>query len=174
MLVTGVVREMTAASAKRAALGAGSHRDGHDRIQRSNASRFEQIQRIRELRPDMILMSGGTDGGTSRACGADRRVDCSGQASTSIRLGTTRIPDHLRRQYKEAASRLSKKTFDESVESHSRGQHSSGAGAGESGSRPRCRFTTCIPRTRDGARAGLRQAHQVGGRTHHADAGSCR
>ena len=25
---------------------------------------FEQIQRIRELRPDMILLAGGTDGGT--------------------------------------------------------------------------------------------------------------
>jgi uncharacterized protein (TIGR01319 family) len=64
MLVAGVIRQMTAESAKRAALGAGAivmdviasndNRRPHDRI-----------QRIRELRPDMILISGGTDGGTT-------------------------------------------------------------------------------------------------------------
>jgi len=63
MLVTGVVREMTAASAKRAALGAGAI--VMDTIASNDKRRpFEQIQRIRQLRPDMILMSGGTDGGT--------------------------------------------------------------------------------------------------------------
>ena len=63
MLVTGVVREMTAASAKRAALGAGAI--VMDVIASNDKRRpHEQIQRIRELRPDMILMSGGTDGGT--------------------------------------------------------------------------------------------------------------
>ncbi|WP_339742514.1 glutamate mutase L [uncultured Rubinisphaera sp.] len=65
MLVSGVVREMTAASAKRAALGAGAIVLD---IIASNDKRkpFEQIQRIRELRPDMILMAGGTDGGTKK------------------------------------------------------------------------------------------------------------
>ncbi len=64
MLVTGVVREMTAASAKRAALGAGAI--VMDVIASNDKRRpHEQIQRIRELRPDMILMSGGTDGGTT-------------------------------------------------------------------------------------------------------------
>ena len=63
MLVTGVVREMSAASAKRAALGAGAI--VMDTISSNDKRRpHEQIQRIRELRPDMILMSGGTDGGT--------------------------------------------------------------------------------------------------------------
>ena len=63
MLVTGVIREMTAASAKRAALGAGAI--VMDTIATNDKRRpHEQIQRIRELRPDMILMSGGTDGGT--------------------------------------------------------------------------------------------------------------
>lgn len=63
MLVTGVVREMSAASAKRAALGAGAI--VMETIASNDKRRpHEQIQRIRELRPDMILMAGGTDGGT--------------------------------------------------------------------------------------------------------------
>ena len=65
MLVAGVVRQMSAASAERAALGAGAI------VMETLASNdkrkpFEQIQRIRELRPDMILLAGGTDGGTTR------------------------------------------------------------------------------------------------------------
>jgi uncharacterized protein (TIGR01319 family) len=65
MLVAGVVREMTAASAKRAALGAGAivleTLAANDR-----RPPHEQIQQIRELRPDMILLAGGTDGGNIR------------------------------------------------------------------------------------------------------------
>ena len=65
MMVAGVVREMTAASAKRAALGAGAI--VMDTIATNdNRLPHEQIQRIRELRPDMILISGGTDGGTTQ------------------------------------------------------------------------------------------------------------
>lgn len=64
MMVAGVVREMTAESAKRAALGAGAI--VMDVIASNDRRRpYEQIQRIRELRPDMILISGGVDGGTT-------------------------------------------------------------------------------------------------------------
>ena len=64
MMVAGVIAEMTAASAKRAALGAGAI--VMDVISSNDKRRpHEQIQRIRELRPDMILLSGGTDGGTT-------------------------------------------------------------------------------------------------------------
>ncbi len=64
MLVAGVVRQMTAESAKRAALGAGAI--VMDVVASNDKRRpHAQIQRIRELRPDMILISGGTDGGTT-------------------------------------------------------------------------------------------------------------
>ena len=65
MLVAGVVRQMTAESAKRAALGAGAIVMD---VIASNDQRkpHEQIQRIRDLRPDMILLSGGTDGGDDK------------------------------------------------------------------------------------------------------------
>jgi len=63
ILVTGVVKEMSAASAERAALGAGAI--VLDLIASNDRRRpHEQIQRIRELRPDMVVMAGGTDGGT--------------------------------------------------------------------------------------------------------------
>ncbi len=64
MMVSGVVKTMTAESAERAALGAGAivmdviaQNDGRED--------YVKIQRIRELRPDMILLSGGIDGGTT-------------------------------------------------------------------------------------------------------------
>ena len=64
MMVAGVVREMTAESAKRAALGAGAI--VMDVIASNDKRRpHEQIQRIRELRPDILLLSGGIDGGTT-------------------------------------------------------------------------------------------------------------
>jgi uncharacterized protein (TIGR01319 family) len=63
MMVAGVVRKMTGESAERAALGAGAIVMD---VIASNDKRLphEQIERIRQLRPDMILLSGGIDGGT--------------------------------------------------------------------------------------------------------------
>ena len=65
MMVTGVVAKMTGESAERAALGAGAI--VMDLIA-SNDKRpnYEKIERIRQLRPDMILMAGGIDGGTTK------------------------------------------------------------------------------------------------------------
>lgn len=65
MMVTGVVKKMTAESAARAALGAGAI--VMDMVA-TNDRRLphEKIERIRQLRPDMILMAGGTDGGTRK------------------------------------------------------------------------------------------------------------
>ena len=63
LVVGGVVRSMTAESATRAALGAGAI--VMDTFSTNDKRRpHEQIERIRQLRPDMILMGGGTDGGT--------------------------------------------------------------------------------------------------------------
>ncbi len=63
MLVVGVVKNMTAESAARAALGAGaivmeviSVDDGR--------KPYEKVELIRRLRPDMILLAGGVEGGT--------------------------------------------------------------------------------------------------------------
>ena len=65
MMVAGVVKEMTGESAERAALGAGSIVMD---VLASNDGRkpHEKITRIRQLRPDMILLSGGIDGGTTK------------------------------------------------------------------------------------------------------------
>jgi uncharacterized protein (TIGR01319 family) len=63
MMVAGAVQSMTGESAQRCALGAGAIVMD---VLASNDSRLphEKIERIRSLRPDMILLSGGTDGGT--------------------------------------------------------------------------------------------------------------
>lgn len=63
MIVAGVVKTMTTESAERAALGAGaivmdaiSLDDGREP--------HERVKKIRHLRPDIVLIAGGTDGGT--------------------------------------------------------------------------------------------------------------
>lgn len=63
MMVTGVVKSMTAESAARAALGAGAI---VMEVIASNDGRMphQRVELIRKLRPDMILLSGGVDGGT--------------------------------------------------------------------------------------------------------------
>ena len=63
MMVAGAVKAMTGESAQRCALGAGAIVMD---VLASNDGRadYEKIERIRQLRPDMILLSGGTDGGT--------------------------------------------------------------------------------------------------------------
>jgi uncharacterized protein (TIGR01319 family) len=62
MMVAGLMKEVTALSANKAALGAGAI--VMDIISIDDGRRdYERIRRIRRLRPDMILVAGGTDGG---------------------------------------------------------------------------------------------------------------
>jgi len=62
MMVAGVIKSMTAESANRAALGAGAIVMDIMAVDDGRPD-FEKIKRIRSLRPDMILLAGGTDGG---------------------------------------------------------------------------------------------------------------
>lgn len=64
MLVAGVVKSITTESAQRAALGAGaivmeaiSADDGRED--------HERVERIRHIKPDIVLMTGGVDGGAT-------------------------------------------------------------------------------------------------------------
>ena len=63
MVVSGVVKSMTGESAQRCALGAGAI--VMDVLASNDGRRpHQKIARIRQLRPDMVLLAGGTDGGT--------------------------------------------------------------------------------------------------------------
>ncbi|HVL59145.1 MAG TPA: glutamate mutase L, partial [Burkholderiaceae bacterium] len=61
MVTVGLVRELTAEAARRAALGAGA------RLVGAFAYRLTQVDldRIEALAPDILLLAGGTDGGNS-------------------------------------------------------------------------------------------------------------
>jgi uncharacterized protein (TIGR01319 family) len=63
MMVAGNVKSITGESANRAALGAGSIVMDVLAIDDGRED-YEKIRRIRSLRPDMMLLAGGTDGGT--------------------------------------------------------------------------------------------------------------
>ena len=64
MLVAGVVRGMSAESAQRAALGAGAIVIDVLAVDDGRVD-YQRVECIRNIRPDMILLSGGTDGGTT-------------------------------------------------------------------------------------------------------------
>lgn len=111
VLVTGVVREMSAASAERAALGAGAI--VLDLIAANDRRRpHEQIQRIRELRPDMVVMAGGTDGGTVKH--VVQIAELIAPAKPKPRFGETYQMPVIFAGNQEAAEKI-EQTFDDSV-----------------------------------------------------------
>ena len=63
MMVTGVMKAMSAESAERAALGAGAILMDTLAVD-DGRKEYQKVERLRQLRPDIILMSGGVDGGT--------------------------------------------------------------------------------------------------------------
>ncbi|MCH8274675.1 MAG: glutamate mutase L [Armatimonadetes bacterium] len=63
MMVAGVVKAMSAESAERAALGAGAILMDTLAVD-DGRKEYQKVDLLRQLRPDIILMSGGTDGGT--------------------------------------------------------------------------------------------------------------
>lgn len=89
MVVVGLVRGMTAATAERAALGAGAivtdvlaWNDAEDETDR--------IDRLRRARPDMLLLAGGTDGGaTEQVVGLAEQLAA---AALRPRWGDGRLP----------------------------------------------------------------------------------
>lgn len=62
MIVAGLVGKMSCASAERAALGAGAIVMDAFAIDDGREA-HERVQKIRHLRPDIVLLAGGTDGG---------------------------------------------------------------------------------------------------------------
>src|SRR2546423_2392651 len=62
MVTVGLVRELTAEAARRAALGAGAKLVGTYAYELTR----DDLAQICSLAPDIILLAGGTDGGNSR------------------------------------------------------------------------------------------------------------
>ncbi len=62
MVVTGLMKEITAESANRAALGAGAVVSDVIALDDSR-SVIERLEAVKRIRPDMVLITGGTDGG---------------------------------------------------------------------------------------------------------------
>lgn len=89
MMVTGLVKAMSAESAERAALGAGAILMDTLAVDDGRKD-YQKVERLRQLRPDIILMSGGTDGGNT-----DRLVEMAEivrRADPKPRFGDMKLP----------------------------------------------------------------------------------
>ena len=89
MMVAGVMMTMSAESAERAALGAGAILMDTLAVDDGRKD-YQKVERLRKLRPDIILMSGGTDGGT-----IDHLVDMAEvirRADPKPRFGDMQLP----------------------------------------------------------------------------------
>ena len=86
MMVAGLVKSVSATSAHRAALGAGAVVLDVIAVD-DGRSHSEQIARINQLRPDIILLSGGVDGGSVQYIAS--MTEILKQANPKPRFGST-------------------------------------------------------------------------------------
>jgi uncharacterized protein (TIGR01319 family) len=114
MMVGGVVKEITAASANRAVLGAGAIVMD---ILTMDDGRLphEKITRIKNLRPDMILLAGGTDGGTIKHVANMAEIFFAakprprlgeGYSLPMIYAGNVNVRDHVKKLFEDEFSLL--------------------------------------------------------------------
>ena len=122
------------------------------------------------MRPDMILMSGGTDGGAVTHVVEMAEYICGGGATPSVRSHVQASVDLRGQQRRAAASEEDPRRKNRAGADR---QHSSGAGTGKSragaqqDSRP-------VSRTCHAASAGLQETDRDGRCADHADAGGGR
>ncbi len=109
MMVGGVVKEITAASANRAVLGAGSIVMDILTMDDGRVA-HEKITRIKNLRPDMILLAGGTDGGTVKHVAAMAEIFYAakpkprlgeGYSLPMIYAGNVDVQTHIRKLFEK-------------------------------------------------------------------------
>jgi len=89
MMVAGVVKAMSAESAERAALGAGAILMDTLAVD-DGRKEHQKVERLRQLRPDIIIMSGGTDGGTKSHL--VEMAEVVRRADTKPRFGDMKLP----------------------------------------------------------------------------------
>src|SRR6266545_889383 len=93
MVTVGLVRELTAEAARRAALGAGAKLVGTYAYELT----ANDLAEIRALAPDIILLAGGTDGGNSRVVIANaQRLGDSDLACPIVYAGNRAAADDAR------------------------------------------------------------------------------
>ena len=92
MVTVGLVRELTAEAARRAALGAGAKLVGAFAYRLT----MGDIEAIRGLAPDILLLAGGTDGGNSEVVLANaRRIGASDLACPIVYAGNRDVAEEV-------------------------------------------------------------------------------
>ncbi len=104
MVTVGLVKELTAEAARQAALGAGAKLVGSYAYRLTKAD----LERIVALAPDLLLLSGGTDGGNSEVILHNARLlaDCPLNCPV-IAAGNRNAADEIRALFEAAGKPLS-------------------------------------------------------------------
>ena len=98
MIAVGLVPELTAEAAKRAALGAGARLMETYSYELSRS----EVEEIKEMKPDMILLAGGTDGGNKECIIHNARLVASNIKNVPIVVaGNKKAADTIEDIFKE-------------------------------------------------------------------------